>query len=146
MLELIFVPRFWSSTCCNLKYKIKQVLHPLCGYQRSNHTHVQQQNPQGLRDNYSETEEETKQGQERDTNSLVCLGWLKSSHLAFLSKVFCEFFQFFQVFFVDRWLRVCQRPQHVRLEKENKKMLPQYNIFVCRVTIGPYPYHAHYRL
>lgn len=89
----------------------------MCGHQGRNYPP-----PPGLRDNHSETEEETEEGRkETITNSLVWLGRARSPRLAFLSKVFCELFQFLQVFLVDRGLRVCQRPQHVRLGETRRK-------------------------
>lgn len=51
---------------------------------------------------------------------LLWFGLAQSSHLAFLSKVLCEFFQFVQILFIDCWLCVGQRPQHVRLKRQKQ--------------------------
>lgn len=53
--------------------------------------------------------------------ALLWFGAALPSHLALLSKVLCEFFQFLQVLLVDCRLCVGQRPQHVRLKRRGKK-------------------------
>lgn len=113
MRQLILVPTLWSNTCCKLTYKLK-TSPPPCVVIKAviKPTYIRTPKASGtiiLR--------QKKERKETITNSLVQLGRAKPAHLAFLSKVVCEFFQFFQVLLIDRWLRVCQRPQHVRLEK-----------------------------
>lgn len=78
-----------------------------------------------------EREEKTKQDKDSKErqSQFLWFGLVHSSHLAFLSKVLCEFFQLVQVLFIDCWLCVGQRPHHVRL-KTQKTVLWSYDLKV----------------
>lgn len=78
--------------------------------------------PQGLMNDYVETEEKTVQRQYRQAITIPSLWFSLAplSHLALLSKVFSEFFQFLQILIIDCWLCASQRPQHVRLKRKNE--------------------------